>query len=136
MYSLLLVLHLLVCIFLTISILLQSSKGGGLAGTFGGSGAMGAVFGGRGAATFLSKLTAGLATSFMVIALLLGFLARGKVDQSSLIAQEREQRTTAQSRTVPQIAEEGQVSPATLPNGTPEAAAPSGQPEQTTPQDE
>lgn len=119
MYSLLVALHVIVCVLLTISILLQSSKGGGLAGTFGGSGAMGSVFGGRGAATFLSKLTTGLAVGFMLIALLLGFLTRGTVDQSSLVAQEREHRVTSQSRTVPQVMEEGQPSPISLPSQTP-----------------
>ena len=111
MQGLLTVLHIFVCIFLTVSILLQSSKGGGLAGTFGGSGAMGAVFGGRGAATFLSKVTTGLAVAFMLIALLLGFMSRGRVDQSSLVAQERERRTTSQSRTLPQISDEGKLPP-------------------------
>jgi len=57
-----------------ISILLQSSKGEGLAGAFGGSGITGAVFGGRGAATFLSKATAILGTAFFTISLGLTFM--------------------------------------------------------------
>lgn len=48
MTAFLTVIHALICIFLIISILLQSSKGGGLAGMFGGGGGMGNVFGGRG----------------------------------------------------------------------------------------
>ena len=52
---------------MTITILLQSSKGGGLAGTFGGT-SMGNVFGGRGAATFLSKTTTVLAVLYLLLA--------------------------------------------------------------------
>ena len=135
MQSILIVIHVLVSIMLTVSILLQSSKGGGLAGTFGGSGAMGAVFGGRGAATFLSKLTTGLAISFMLIALLLGFMTRGNVDQSSLVAQERDRRISSQSGTLPQITEEGQMAPAALPV-EPQGTTTSDQTDQATPEEE
>lgn len=48
--------HIIISILLIISILMQSSKGGGLAGMMGGD-SMGAAFGGRGAATFLSRVT-------------------------------------------------------------------------------
>ncbi|MBD3287434.1 preprotein translocase subunit SecG [candidate division KSB1 bacterium] len=90
MYSFLIIIHVLVCIVLTIVILLQSSKGGGLAGVFGGGGGgMGAVFGGRGAASFLSKLTTVLAIVFMGISLLLGMITRGGDAEQSIVGQER-----------------------------------------------
>jgi len=54
---------------------MQSAKGEGLAGAFGGSGITGAVFGGRGAATFLSKATTVLAIAFFLSCLLLSFLS-------------------------------------------------------------
>jgi preprotein translocase subunit SecG len=79
-YPFLIVVHILVCVGLIIVVLLQSSKGEGLAGAFGGGGLSGAVFGGRGAATFLSKATSVLAVCFMIssIALtLLSFSVRG-----------------------------------------------------------
>ncbi|MBD3403102.1 preprotein translocase subunit SecG [candidate division GN15 bacterium] len=61
--------HVLICIALVLVVLMQSSKGGGLAGTALGGGAgggmSGAVFGGRGAASFLSKATTVLAVIFM-----------------------------------------------------------------------
>lgn len=62
------VFHVIVCIALVLVVLMQSSKGEGLAGTAlgGGSGLSGAVFGGRGAASFLSKATTVLAILFMV----------------------------------------------------------------------
>jgi preprotein translocase subunit SecG len=46
--------HIAVCIGLMASILLQSGKGGGLAGTFG-AGSSQTLFGGRGAASFPSR---------------------------------------------------------------------------------
>lgn len=59
--------HTLVCILLVIVVLMQSAKGEGLAGAFGGGGGLtGAVFGGRGAASFLSKSTTVLAIVFML----------------------------------------------------------------------
>lgn len=71
--GILMVVFILVCLLMTAIILLQSSKGDSLAsGIFGGAG-MQNLFGGRGAATFLSKLTTGLAVSFIVLSL---FLAR------------------------------------------------------------
>ncbi len=72
--------HILVCIVLVVSILLQSSKGGGLAGMFGGGGGAG-VFGARGAATFLSKVTMYMAIAFGVTTITIAFLS-AKVNQT------------------------------------------------------
>ncbi len=68
-------LHVIICIALIMVVLMQSAKGEGLAGAFGGSGITGAVFGGRGAATFLSKATTVLAIAFFLSCLLLSFLS-------------------------------------------------------------
>jgi preprotein translocase subunit SecG len=61
------VFHVIVCIALIIVVLMQSAKGEGLAGgtAFGGA-VSSAVFGGRGAASFLSKATTVLAIVFFV----------------------------------------------------------------------
>jgi preprotein translocase subunit SecG len=60
------VFHVIICIALVLVVLLQSAKGEGLAGgTAFGGGLSGAVFGGRGAASFLSKATTVLAILFM-----------------------------------------------------------------------
>ena len=68
--------HVMVCIGLVLVVLLQSSKGEGLAGSaFGGSGLGGAVFGGRGAAGFLSKATSYLAVIFMLNCGALAFMS-------------------------------------------------------------
>ena len=60
-----------VCVVLTLIILLQDSKGEGLSSSAFGGAEMQSVLGGRGAATFLSKLTTWLAIAFMVISLIL-----------------------------------------------------------------
>lgn len=71
LYPIVLVIHVLFSLALIVAVLLQSSKGEGLAGAFGGGGLSGAVFGGRGAATFLSKATTVLAVGFMLTSSLL-----------------------------------------------------------------
>ena len=65
----LLILHVLVCIFLICIVLLQSGKGAEMGAAFGGSSQT--LFGSRGAATFLNKLTTVAAVLFMVTSLLL-----------------------------------------------------------------
>jgi len=97
MLSFLMFIYIVVCFALIIVVLLQSSKGGGLAGAFGGTGDMGAVFGGRGAAGFLSKLTTILATAFMVLALVISFINRGDPNRSGLVQQEQSKRSTTTS---------------------------------------
>lgn len=92
MDTILIIIHFLVTILLMIVILLQSSKGGGLAGVFGGGGGMGTVFGGRGASTFLSKLTVILATLFLSMSLLISYIDKGKSVDQSIVAEEREKR--------------------------------------------
>jgi preprotein translocase subunit SecG len=66
------ILHVFVCIFLILIILLQAGKGGGMGAAFGGAGAQ-TVFGGRGAQTFLGKVTSVSALVFMLTALTLAY---------------------------------------------------------------
>ena len=73
LFNLLIGLHVLVCFVLILTVLLQSSKGGGLAGAFGTGGQT--MFGGQETATFLSRLTTYLAVTFRVLSLLLAFLS-------------------------------------------------------------
>ncbi|HIE04493.1 MAG TPA: preprotein translocase subunit SecG [Candidatus Latescibacteria bacterium] len=65
MHALLYFLHVLIAALLAIVVLLQSGRGGGLAGAFGG-GSMGTMLGVRGTVTFLTKATVVLATAFML----------------------------------------------------------------------
>jgi preprotein translocase subunit SecG len=88
LFGILLIIHILVCLGLIVSVLMQSAKGEGLAGAFGGGGISGAVFGGRGAATFLSKTTTVLAISFMVTCILLTFAGGGTGVTTSKVTSE------------------------------------------------
>jgi preprotein translocase subunit SecG len=74
-------LHILVCLFLMLTVLLQQGKGGGMGGAFGGSNA-GTVFGGAGASGFLRRLTAIAATVFMVTSMVLAFFASADAGDS------------------------------------------------------
>lgn len=66
--------HVLVCFFLIIVVLLQSGKAADLAGAFGGMGSQ-TAFGPRGAATVLSKATTIAAALFMLTSLTLAIMA-------------------------------------------------------------
>jgi len=63
----LLIIHILVCILLISVVLIQSGKGAEIGAAFGGSSQT--LFGSRGAATFLSKLTTAVAIIFMLTSL-------------------------------------------------------------------
>jgi len=128
LYAFLILVHILICAALIITVLLQSSKGEGLAGAFGGSGITGAVFGGRGAATFLSRATTVLAIAFFLSSIALTFItpltgsrvsSTGKSAVSQEAQKERTQgsvpatnipgTTPAQSQTQPQTQTEKKV---------------------------
>jgi preprotein translocase subunit SecG len=87
MHATLVVLHLIVCLFLIFIILIQSSKGAEMGAAFGGSNQT--LFGSRGAATFLNKVTTAGAILFMITSLSLAVssVKRGSV-MSSIPAKE------------------------------------------------
>lgn len=113
MFTVMVVFHTLVCILLMIVVLMQSSKGEGLAGAFGGGGTglTGAVFGGRGAASFLSKATTVLAIVFMINCGILAFMSSHRSGRSSVStpagsvvteeAQKEMERQAAQQQSLP-----------------------------------
>src|SRR5512137_2603626 len=74
MYITLSIVHVLIASGLILIVLLQSGKGADIGAAFGG-GSSQTVFGGRGAATFLSKATTVLAVLFMVMSIALTLLA-------------------------------------------------------------
>ena len=69
MYYILVALHIIVCLFLIMVVLLQTGKGAEMGAAFGGSAQT--MFGSRGTVTLLSKLTTASAIIFMVTSLLL-----------------------------------------------------------------
>jgi preprotein translocase subunit SecG len=112
-------LHVVVCIALMSSILLQSGKGGGLAGAFG-AGSSQTLFGGRGAASFLSRATTVLSVVFFLTSLTLGISAsRTRGGAPSLIQEEARRR--AQQRTPSEGAQPPSGAPA-APQGVSGAA--------------
>src|SRR5215475_15169585 len=76
MFYLILVLHIIVCVFLIIIVLLQQGKSADLAGAFGGQGSQ-TAFGPRGAANLLTRLTTWSAIIFMITSISL-FVLIGK----------------------------------------------------------
>src|SRR5260370_1198025 len=74
MVTLITIIHIFVCLFLILVVLLQAGKGGGMGIAFGSS-TSSQVFGGRGAGSFLEKLTAGTAIVFMATSITLAWFA-------------------------------------------------------------
>ena len=74
MIILLTLVHIIVCLFLIIVILLQSGKAADLAGAFGGMGSQ-TAFGPRGSQTLLSKATTASAVVFMLTSMSLSIVA-------------------------------------------------------------
>ena len=74
MIILITIVHVVVCLFLIVVVLLQSGKAADLAGAFGGMGSQ-TVFGPRGSATVLSKATTIAAALFMVTSMSLSIYA-------------------------------------------------------------
>lgn len=70
--TLLTVIHIFVCFFLILVVLLQQGRGGGM-GAMGGATAQ--VFGGRGAGNFMTRLTAICAVIFMATSMSLAYLS-------------------------------------------------------------
>ena len=95
------IVHVIVCLFLILVVLLQSGKAADLAGAFGGMGSQ-TAFGPRGAATALSRATTIAAILFMVTSISLSVLAtRGGSRPASVL-----DKVPAQSQTAPAKAPE------------------------------
>ena len=88
MITIITIVHIIVCLILIGVVLLQSGKGAEMGAAFGGSSQT--IFGSRGSATFLSKLTVGAAILFMVTSLSLSILSRNRSVVSSVIDQTQE----------------------------------------------
>jgi preprotein translocase subunit SecG len=85
MYGFLLAVLVLDGIFMSVVILLQSGKGGGLAAVGGGSAMTEGVLGGRQAATMLTRSTWVSGTIFMVLALVLSIMSSRAQAPTSVI---------------------------------------------------
>ena len=101
MFGFLIALEVVTAVLLILVILMQASKGGGLAGTFGG-GSAGAVFGIRRTADFLIRATQVLAALFIFLSLIINifFLPRLEGENIESVIQ---RSATQQVPTVPQL---------------------------------
>src|SRR5256885_16427594 len=82
MITLVTLIHIFVCFFLIIVVLLQSGKSGDIAAAFGGQGSQ-TAFGPRGAATVLTKATTWCAIIFMLTSITLSVVASKKTGPKS-----------------------------------------------------
>ena len=104
MVILITIVHVVVCLFLAVVVLLQSGKAADLAGAFGGMGSQ-TVFGPRGSATVLSKATTIAAALFMVTSLTLSILSTRAGKASPALFQ----------KVVPVTQQKGGTAPGTIP---------------------
>jgi preprotein translocase subunit SecG len=84
MLILITIVHIIVCMFLIIVVLLQSGQSGDIAAAFGGMGSQ-TAFGPRGAATALSKATTWSAIIFMVTSITLSVMASRHAGPKSVL---------------------------------------------------
>jgi preprotein translocase subunit SecG len=104
MYTILISICAVIAVLLIVIVLMQASKGGGLAGTFGGAG-MGTVFGTRRTADFLSKATWWLGSTLGVLAIIINlFFLPGQTsaDQIESIIQRSGRQDVPTTPTLPQ----------------------------------
>ena len=97
MGTLLLVVHLMVCIFLVACILMQRSTGGALEGLGGGSGAS-SFLSARGTGNLLTRTTAVLATLLFITSISLALYYRGQAKPAVSLVDK-----AAQEQTVPDV---------------------------------
>jgi preprotein translocase subunit SecG len=119
MTTVVVVIHIVVCLALISTVLLQHGKGAGIGAAFGGSSQT--VFGSTGAAPFLAKLTAAVAILFMLTSLTLTFLGR---QQEASVMEKLPNKPAAQQQVPAPAAPAPPTAPAAKPTPTPAPAKP------------
>ncbi len=84
MQTILIVFHLFLAVGLIGLILIQHGKGADMGAAFG-SGASGTVFGAKGSGSFLTRLTAGLATLFFITSMVMAYFASQRNDDVDVL---------------------------------------------------
>ena len=97
MYIFLTLIHIVVCFFLIIVVLLQSGKSADIAAAFGGAGSQ-TAFGPRGTATVLSKATTWAAVIFMITSLSLAIIASKRKTGGSVLGGIKPAQTQSQKQ--------------------------------------
>jgi preprotein translocase subunit SecG len=83
-YGLIVAIHILVCFFIILVVLLQSGQSGDISAAFGGQGSQ-TAFGPRGAASALSKATTWSAVAFMLTSIALSVYASRRGGPGSVL---------------------------------------------------
>lgn len=86
--TLVIIIHIIVCVIMVLFILLQSGKGADIGAVFGG-GSSQTVFGSAGATPFLSKVTIGAAATFMITSIVLTYFSGQAVPVAQSIMSEQ-----------------------------------------------
>jgi preprotein translocase subunit SecG len=113
MVYLLTTIHVIVCVFLAVVVLLQSGKAADLAGAFGGMGSQ-TVFGPRGSATVLSKATTIAAALFMVTSMSLSIISTRAGKGAAPTIFDKNVKTNAPAQQAPAPLQPGQTVPITV----------------------
>ena len=103
MFILLIVVHVLVALALILIVLLQVGKGQSIGAAFGGASSSQTIFGSRGPATFLSRLTTVAAAVFMITSMSLAYFSAHR-GQSSVIMDQAPAATDLPAVPAPPIA--------------------------------
>ena len=93
--------HVLVCFFIIIVVLLQSGTSGDISAAFGGQGSQ-TAFGPRGAASALSKVTTWSAVAFMITSITLSVYASKRSGPTSVLQGVKSQTNKTQPAPAPQ----------------------------------
>jgi preprotein translocase subunit SecG len=121
--TVILAVHILVCVALIMIILLQSGKGADIGAVFGG-GSSNTLFGSTGATPFLSKLTIAAAVIFMVTSIILTYFSGKVVPKEHSVMGEYPAAEAPVTAPTPGQSETGTAAPG-KPEGAPvEKAAP------------
>ncbi len=123
MQILILIIHVFIGLTLIGLVLIQHGKGADAGAAFG-SGASGTVFGARGAATFLQKLTGWLVVAFFATSLLLAYVINASHNPSSVVDSVPASKTEPASATAPNAP----TSAPSSSSATPSAPAEQGKP--------
>jgi len=99
-YGLIIAVHILVCFFIIIVVLLQSGKSGDISAAFGGQGSQ-TAFGPRGAASALSKATTWSAVAFMITSITLSIYASRRTGPTSVLSGMKSQPVKTQPASPP-----------------------------------
>jgi preprotein translocase subunit SecG len=85
------IIHILVCVFLILIVLLQTSKGADIGAAFGG-GSSQTLFGSAGPGGFLTKITTGVAIIFMITSIGLAYISSHRTG-ASIMRETRPKKT-------------------------------------------